>query len=641
MPVDPASLKETLDNATRALLAARGAHGHWEGELSSSALSTATAVFALSQVIESRGTAADPAFIALAGKLIRQGLGWLALNQNADGGWGDTTASFSNISTTCLCWAAFVADENWAAGAYDNTINACQKWLIRTVGTLAPDAIAKAIVARYGEDHTFSVPILTMCALAGRLGQGPAAWDLVPPLPFELAAFPQRLFKWLKLPVVSYALPALIAIGQVRHARRPSENTIVRLVRNLTRRRTLKLLGRIQPSTGGFLEATPLTSFVVMSLAAAGNADHAVVNNGIEFLVRSVRDDGSWPIDTNLATWVTTLAVNALANHPEFDRVLPEPERKPIREWLLGQQYRTEHPYTLANPGGWAWTDLPGGVPDADDTPGALLALKNLCNIDDRVRDAAVAGVKWLLGLQNRDGGMPTFCKGWGKLPFDKSSADLTAHVGRALSAWLLELPKPLVSPSRDLGKSAVNFLARVQNPNGSWTPLWFGNQHLKEEENPIYGTTRVLLQVEALWGFRTDDAVKWLMSVQNADGGWGAGDASPSTIEESALAVEALATVISHLRLGYNQPFPLTWSPSVALEPVLTAAVDRGVAWLIDRTARGTAFPPTPIGFYFAKLWYWEKLYPLVWTVSALGSALMAMTTHSGQRRESAQPRA
>ena len=33
------------------------------------------------------------------------------------------------------------------------------------------------------------------------------------------------------------------------------------------------------------------------------------------------------------------------------------------------------HPYTGAAPGGWAWTDLPGGVPDADDTPGALLAL--------------------------------------------------------------------------------------------------------------------------------------------------------------------------------------------------------------------------------------------------------------------------
>src|SRR5687768_13969388 len=136
MPLDADALKRTLDNATRALLDARGTHGHWEGELSSSALSTATAVFALSQVLEAQGESVDPAFASTAGKLIRQGLAWLALNQNLDGGWGDTTASVSNISTTCLCWAAFVADENWASGSYDFTLRAVEKWLIQQIGTL-------------------------------------------------------------------------------------------------------------------------------------------------------------------------------------------------------------------------------------------------------------------------------------------------------------------------------------------------------------------------------------------------------------------------------------------------------------------------------------------------------------------------
>jgi squalene-hopene/tetraprenyl-beta-curcumene cyclase len=42
----------------------------------------------------------------------------------------------------------------------------------------------------------------------------------------------------------------------------------------------------------------------------------------------------------------------------------------------------------------------------------------------------------WLLDLQNRDGGWPTFCRGWGTLPFDRSSNDLTAHAVRALAAW-------------------------------------------------------------------------------------------------------------------------------------------------------------------------------------------------------------
>ncbi|MEZ6048429.1 MAG: hypothetical protein R3C11_23225 [Planctomycetaceae bacterium] len=82
----------------------------------------------------------------------------------------------------------------------------------------------------------------------------------------------------------------------------------------------------------------------------------------MQFLLDSVREDGSWPIDTNLATWVTTLAVNGL----EGD--VPEESAEAILKFLLDQQYRTVHPYTNADPGGWAWTDLTGGVPDADDT---------------------------------------------------------------------------------------------------------------------------------------------------------------------------------------------------------------------------------------------------------------------------------
>jgi len=45
-------------------------------------------------------------------------------------------------------------------------------------------------------------------------------------------------------------------------------------------------------------------------------------------------------------------------------------KRRRLIDWLLDQQHRVEHPYTHAAPGGWAWTDLSGGVPDADDTSG-------------------------------------------------------------------------------------------------------------------------------------------------------------------------------------------------------------------------------------------------------------------------------
>ena len=67
-------------------------------------------------------------------------------------------------------------------------------------------------------------------------------------------------------------------------------------------------------------------------------------------------------------------------------------DRRRLRAWLLVQQFRSPHPYTNAASGGWAWTDLPGSVPDADDTSGALLALHNLGDIDATV---PVSGMDW------------------------------------------------------------------------------------------------------------------------------------------------------------------------------------------------------------------------------------------------------
>ena len=406
----------------------------------------------------------------------------------------------------------------------------------------------------------------------------------------------------MRLPVVSYALPALIALGQVIHHYRPSQNPIVRWLRDISRRPTLQVLSKIQPSNGGFLEATPLTSFVTMSLAAAGLARHSVTAKGIEFLARSVRDDGSWPIDTNLSTWLTTLSINAMPAQ------LDSEDRRRLRAWLLAQQFRSRHPYTNAAPGGWAWTDLPGGVPDADDTAGALLALHNLGEIDAIVRSAALAGIRWLLDLQNRDGGIPTFCRGWGALLFDRSSPDLTAHAVRAWSIWLNELPVEAPRLRRAMARAA-SFLAKTQRDDGSWLPLWFGNQHAPNDTNPTYGTARVVLGLQelaarhiSLSARMPEKARRWLLHAQNADGSWGGFPKGSPSVEETALAVEALT--------------------SLPLDDETAAAVSEGIDWLMEKIESGEWLRPSPIGFYFAKLWYYERLYPMIFTVGALARA-------------------
>ncbi len=606
------------------MLAERNERGFWEGELSGSALSTATAVTALALGLEHN------AFAKLETQnpkpKIERGLRWLAGHQNADGGWGDTTKSLSNISTTTLGWAAFGAAR--ADVTYSAAVHGAERWLTEKAGGISPDQLAGAIIARYGKDRTFSVPILTMCALAGRLGEGREAWRHVIPLPFELAACPHQLFAALRLPVVSYALPALIAIGQARHVHAPSRNPFAWFVRRATREKTLGNLKEIMPANGGFLEATPLTSFVTMSLAASGQANHLVTQRGLEFLLQSQRADGNWPIDTNLSTWCTTLAIDALPQAPSLK------PQAPIN-WLLQQQYPTEHPYTHAAPGGWAWTDLPGGVPDADDTAGALLALAKLrpsmsqSQIADSQR-AAEMGVRWLLNLQNRDGGIPTFCRGWGALPFDRSSADITAHAARAWLAWFDDVPPALQQRLVQAWNRALRFLCGAQKEDGSWLPLWFGNQHEPEDINPVYGTSRVLCALgEAAAFFARHEARKpfiegmhlalerqwrgmqWLVRAQQPNGGWSGGGGGAVSVEETALAVGALAGLLHPNAVQLGEP------------GLVEQSVARGVSWLIERVESGAFDQPSPIGFYFAKLWYFERLYPMIFTVGALRAAV------------------
>ena len=104
----------------------------------------------------------------------------------------------------------------------------------------------------------------------------------------------------------------------------------------------------------------------------------------------------------------------------------------------------------------------------------------------------------------------------------------------------------------------ALGFLESSQRPDGAFVPLWFGNQRAPEEENPLYGTSRVLA---GLVDWPPGDreriapmiarATGWLLDAQNADGSWGGARGVAGSIEETALAVEALARSPADARRG------------------------------------------------------------------------------------------
>lgn len=577
-------IEQCSANIFQMLLNERNEQGVWDGELSGSALANAVAVYGLWKYDATKNK-----------HTIKQGLLWLKNNSNHDGGFGDTIKSKSNLSTSLLCWSAFSIVQN--NDGFTDCINNVEHYIISQTGSIEPEALSKAILKHYANDKTFSVPILAMCALAGRLGEN--GWKYVPQLPYQFAVLPPGLFRWLKLNVVSYAIPALISMGLVKQKKTPSKNPLLRIINKGLEQNILKVLDSKQPDNGGFLEAIPLTAFVLMTLIEAGFKNNRVCNKAEKFLQQTVRSNYSWPIDVSLTTWVSTLAINAMNNNQlEEFRTL---DQNKTLDWLMSQQHKTIHPFTNAAPGGWAWINTPGGVADGDDTSGALIALKRLSTINKDSIQSALMGLNWLMGIQNSDGGFPTFCKGWGKLPFDASCPDITAHAIRAMLEWINELDEANAKKTGQSINKAIAYLKKTQKNIGSWLPLWFGNELNKDHTNPVYGTALVVygLLYAQEKGFNKlesciDKGISFLMDCKNTNGSWGGNKNIEGSVEETSLAIKALC------KAGQ------------------TKKINDSLNWLCKKVEQNN-FESEPIGLYFASLWYYEALYPKVFALAAL----------------------
>ena len=559
-------INEMISVLQKQLLQQQTPCGMWRGRLSSSAISTSVAVFAMYLI--------DKEKYAI---YINNGADWLKNTMHTDGSWGDTIESPSNMTATLLTYASLFAIKQAPENA--------KKYLVEKFGGASDSHIVKGVLAYYGKDLTFSAPILVMCALAGVI----TSWKEIPQLPFEVSVLPQSVFRFFRLPVVSYAIPALIAVGILRYKK--SKKNIISSIRGLFINKSLKVLTKLQPDNGGFLEAAPLTAFVAMCMCGANYSKHIVTQKAAEFLTYNVREDGAWPIDTDLASWVTALSVRALGNNIENKQALAEKIKK--------NAFALKHPFTGAKEGGWGWTDLPGAAPDADDTSGALIALHIL--LDGKYCTEVGKGIEWLLTLQNNDGGMPTFCKGWGKLPFDRSSPDISAHSLLAFSLWLDVLPCNLKKKCEKSTRKMLNWMQRTQAADGSWIPLWFGDQDAYNEQSPVYGTA---MAVEYLSDNKLPIAQKmaakgleYILSAQNTDGGWGGAKGVCSKVTFTSRALSALSSY-QHVR---EEP------------------LERAFDFLYNKHDAGQLFQAEPIGLYFSRLWYSEKLYNITFTLNAL----------------------
>jgi len=229
-------------------------------------------------------------------------------------------------------------------------------------------------------------------------------------------------------------------------------------------------------------------------------------------------------------------------------------------------------------PGGWAfqyWNDF---YPDVDDTAVVAMALDRESR--EKHRHALDRAAEWVVGMQSADGG-------WGAFdaenthfyryhsPFadhgallDPPTADVTARCIGFLLQYGYAKDHPCVA-------AGLAYLRRTQQPDGSWFGRWGTNY--------IYGTWSVINAFMAAGETSANSptvkrAADYLLSFQQADGGWGEdggtywterrGLCKASTASQTAWAVLAL--------IGCGE----------ARNP----AVERGIRYLLEtQTAEGT----------------------------------------------------
>jgi squalene-hopene/tetraprenyl-beta-curcumene cyclase len=365
--------------------------------------------------------------------------------------------------------------------------------------------------------------------------------------------------------------------------------------------------------------------YSIMALNLLGyNLDHPVLARALAGLDRFtiMEDSPDGPVRRLEAcqspVWDTVLTMVALA-----DAGLPpeHPALASAAAWVRGEEIRGPGDWQVRRPhvapGGWAFEFDNDVYPDTDDTAEVVLALRRAGPKGPTDQAAIDRGLRWLAGMQCKDGGWGAFDADntrqlVNKLPFcdfgaviDPPSADVTAHVVEAFAA---EGQADSAAVRR-----GVVWLLKAQEADGSWFGRWGANY--------IYGTGAAVPALIAA-GVKPSKpvirrAVAWLESHQNADGGWGEDLRSYTDPAQAGR--------------GTSTASQTAW----ALLALLAAgeehgdAVERGIGWLArTQRADGSWDEPQYTGTGFPGDFYINyHLYRLAFPVSALGRAVRALS--------------
>jgi squalene-hopene/tetraprenyl-beta-curcumene cyclase len=539
-PVPAAALDASVAKAADALLAAQHADGYWLYELEADA--TIPAEYVL--LVHYLGETPDLTLEAKIGRYLRR-------IQLEDGGWPLFTEGAMNVSASVKAYFA-----------------------LKMIGD-SPDAehmqrARRAILAAGGAEQS-NVFTRLQLALFGAM-----PWRAVPMMPVEMMLLPM----WFPfhLTKVSYWARTVIVPMLVLNAKRPiarnprgvridelfneapvntgllpraghqskgwfaffrGVDSVLRTVDGLFPRRSreraireaVRFVDERLNGEDGLGAIYPAMANSVMMYDVLGYpADHpkrAIARQSIDKLL-VIHEDEAYCQPCLSPVWDTSLAAHALLETGDT-RAEEAAERglawlRPLQILDVRGDWISRRPDV--RPGGWAFQYNNAHYPDVDDTAVVALAMHRSAALTQSDVDAnAIARAReWVVGMQSSDGGWGAFEPEntqyyLNNIPFSDHGALLdppTADVsGRCLSmlAQLGEMPA-----TSEPARRAYDYLLKEQEDDGSWYGRWGMNY--------IYGTWTALCALNAA-GISHDDArikraAQWLVSIQNADGGWG-----------------------------------------------------------------------------------------------------------------------
>jgi squalene-hopene/tetraprenyl-beta-curcumene cyclase len=564
---------------------------------------------------------------------------WIRSQQRADGTWANFHDGPADLSTTV---ESYVALRLAGDRRHEPHLVRAREFILANGGIEATRVFTRIWLALFGE----------------------WSWDDLPVMPPEMiflpSWFPLNIYDWAcwarqtvvaltvvmaKRPVRSLGFSVaelrtgarrtrptpLLSIGgafqQLDRVLHIHEKLPVKPLRGLALKQAAEWILARQEADGSWGGIQPPWVYSIMALHLMDYPlDHPVIRKALDgldgFTVTEDTPDGpiQWLEACQSPVWDTCLAVTGL-----LDAGIPadHPAILLATDWMLGEEISVPGDWAVRRPGlapgGWAFEFANDMYPDTDDTAEVVLALRRVRLPDRaRLRGAIDRGVRWLVGMQSKDGG-------WGafdadntqqltlKLPFcdfgaviDPPSADVTAHIVEMLAAEGLA--------ESTAAKRGVRWMLEHQEDDGSWFGRWGANY--------VYGTGAVVPALIAAGVSPGDVAItrslNWLRDRQNPDGGWG-------------------EDLRSYADEGYSGRGPSTASQTAwALLAFLAAGqrgdeVRRAVEWLA-RTQRpdGSWDEPQFTGTGFPGDFYINyHLYRLVFPLSALGRYLRDEEPH------------